>query len=91
MLNRVTLRVTFILNSIGMLNKVISCVDYFKSDWHAKYGMIMYELLYSNRSCGSRKFPKIVWSTMNCRQTILSSFRQFKVTIEEPPARNSVK
>jgi len=31
-----------------MLNKVISCVDYFKSDWHAKYGMIMYELLYSN-------------------------------------------
>jgi len=32
MLNRVTLRVTFILNSIGMLNKVISCVDYFKSD-----------------------------------------------------------
>jgi len=47
MLNIVTLRVTFILNSIGMLNKVISCVDYFKS-WHAKYGMIMYELLYSN-------------------------------------------
>jgi len=48
MLNRVTLRVTFILNSIGMLNKVISCIDYFKSDWHAKYRMIMYELFYSN-------------------------------------------
>jgi len=35
------------LNSIGMLNKVISYVDYSKSDWHAKYGMIIYELLYS--------------------------------------------
>ena len=36
--------VNLILNVIGMLNMVISCVDYFKSDWHAKYGMIMYEL-----------------------------------------------
>jgi len=48
MLNRVTLRVTFILNSIGMLHRVMSCVNYFKSDWHAMYGMIMYALLYSN-------------------------------------------
>jgi len=30
-----------------MLNRVILHVIYFKSDWHAKYGMIMYELLYS--------------------------------------------
>jgi len=28
---------------------------------------------------------------MNCRQTILSSFRQFRVPLEEPHARNSVK
>jgi len=27
-----------------MLNRVTSCVVYFKYDWHAKYGMIMYEL-----------------------------------------------
>jgi len=27
-----------------MINRVISCVDYFKFDWHAKYGMIRYEL-----------------------------------------------
>jgi len=27
-----------------MLNRVISCVVYFNSDWHAKYCMIMYEL-----------------------------------------------
>jgi len=27
-----------------MLNRVISGVVYFKSDWHDKYGRIMYEL-----------------------------------------------
>jgi len=42
--NWITLHVNCILNVIGMLNRVISCVDYFKSDWHTKYGMITYNL-----------------------------------------------
>ena len=38
--NWITLHVNLILKLIDMLNRVISCVDYFKSDWHAQYGMI---------------------------------------------------
>jgi len=51
-----------------MLNKVISCVNYFKYDWHAKYGMIIYELYIPFlKVCDSGKFPELVWLVVNCR------------------------
>ena len=45
----------------------------FKPDWHAKYGMITYDLyIYFFRVCDSGKFPELVWLVVNCRQTIFS-------------------
>jgi len=48
---RGALRVNFILGLIGMLNIVVVLVNFifnfiFKSDWHAKFSMIMIEILF---------------------------------------------
>jgi len=47
MLNRVTLCVNFILCLIGMPNRVTLQINFtIKYDWHAKFGMIMLEILF---------------------------------------------
>ena len=43
------------------------------------------------KDCDSGKFPELVWLVVNCRQTIFSFLGQFRVPIEEPPARYNIK